>query len=237
MIFGVSCGEYRRDGTMAEYVAVPERILHKLPIKVTFEEAALIEPLSIAVHAMFVSPLKMGDKAVIIGAGTIGLMLLQTVRQAGATQIIVLDLDEHKLELARKLGATETLSLKGEEAVETIWKLTDARGVDIAFEAVGVQPTFDTAVQAVRKGGCVVMVGNVSKTVQLPLQKCVMQEISLISSCASAGEYAVCLDMINAGCVQLGCLISKVAPLKEGGEWFDRLHAAEKGLIKVVLQP
>jgi len=64
-----------------------------------------------------------------------------------------------------------------------------------------------------------------------------MQEISLISSCASAGEYAVCLDMINAGCVQLGCLISKAASLKEGGEWFERLHAAEKGLIKVVLQP
>ncbi|MDR1731144.1 MAG: galactitol-1-phosphate 5-dehydrogenase [Synergistaceae bacterium] len=236
MVLGVSCGDYRRDGAMAEYVVLPERILYRLPDGVSFEQAAMVEPLSIAVHATAVSPLKLGDRAVVLGAGTIGLMLTQTLATAGASQIIVCDLDPGKLELARKLGATHTLTSDSGTA-GAIQDITGAQGADIAFEAVGIPATFSLAVNCVHRGGAVVMVGNVTKEVSLPLQKCVTEQIGLYGTCSSSGEYDICLGLIGGGRLRVDELISKTAPLEEGGKWFDRLHAAEPGLIKVVLQP
>lgn len=81
------------------------------------------------------------------------------------------------------------------------------------------------------------MVGNLAAKVEMPLQKCVTQQIDLQGVCASAGEYDVCLDLIGHGLVDIDSIISKVVPLAEGSAWFDRLHAAEQGLIKVVLTP
>lgn len=237
MVLGVSCGDYRNEGAMAEYVAVPSRILYKIPDGVTFNQAAMVEPLSIAVHAVRISPVKMGDKAAVLGAGTIGLLLIQCLKAAGCSEIIVVDLDDAKLETARKLGATHTIGKEETDTVSKIQELTGGLGADIAFEAVGINPTFNTAVACVRRGGSIVMVGNVSPKVDFPLQSCVTRQISLFASCASAGEYDICLDMISKSKLDVDSLISKTAPLSEGGLWFDKLHAQEPGLIKVVLNP
>lgn len=237
MVLGVACDDYRNEGAMAEYVAVPERILYRLPDTVTYTQAAVVEPLSIAVHAAAMSRLRLGDRAVIVGAGTIGLLLTQVVKTAGVTELIVVDLDENKLEVARKLGATCVINSAKEDVMSAVLERTDGRGADIAFEAVGITTTLNTAIDSVRMGGSVVMVGNVSQKTDLPLQKCVTRQIDLQGSCASAGEYDICLDMIGHGMVDTDSIISKVVPLEEGGQWFDRLHAAEPGLIKVVLKP
>ena len=236
-VLGVSCDTYRTPGAMAEYVAVPERILYRLPDTVTYEQAAVVEPLSVAVHAVSISRLHLGNRAVIVGAGTIGLLLTQAVKAAGATELIVVDLDEDKLAVAKKLGATRIINSGKEDVASTVASLTDGEGADIAFEAVGITATLNTAIDSVRTGGSVVMVGNIAQKVDFPLQKCVTRQIDLQGSCASSGEYDVCLDMIGHGMVDANSIISKAVPLKQGGEWFDRLHAAEPGLIKVVLQP
>ena len=116
-------------------------------------------------------------------------------------------------------------------------ELTDGRGVDLSFEAVGIPQTFHTALDCTRKGGGVVLVGNVSNKVEFNLQKAVTSQIALYTSCASAGEYDVCLALIESGRINVDGMISACVPLEEGNDWLARLHSAEPGLMKVELLP
>ncbi len=236
-VLGVSCGEYRQHGAFAQFVAIPERVLHAVPDSMPFEYAAMAEPLSIAFHAVHRAKPSAGDRAVVAGAGLIGLLLVQSLRLAGCAQIIAVDIAPGKLDLARKLGATDTVDSGKAGALEKIIELTEGRGADCVFEAVGIAPTVDLAVRSARKGGSVTLVGNVSPTVEFPLQVCVTREITIYGSCASCGEYPDCVKAIASGQIQVAPLISAIAPLEEGAAWFDRLHRREPGLIKVVLTP
>src|SRR5450631_4035375 len=113
-VLGVSCGEYRRHGAFAEFVAVPQRILYRLPDDLSFEQAAMVEAVSIAVHAVKRTPLMKDAAVVVVGTGMIGLLVVQVLRATGCKQIIAIDLEEDKLRLAKKLGATHTI--KADEA-------------------------------------------------------------------------------------------------------------------------
>jgi L-iditol 2-dehydrogenase len=236
-VLGVSCGEYRQNGAFAQYVAVPERVLHRLPDAMPFEHAAMVEPLSIAFHAVRRAGPKPGDRAVVVGAGLIGLLLVQSLRLAGCRQIIAVDIAPNKLDLARTLGATETVDSAEKTTLKNIIDLTEGHGADCVFEAVGIAPTVDLAIRSARKGGSVTLVGNVSPTVEFPLQVCVTREITLYGSCASCGEYPDCLQAIADGKINVAPLISAIAPLEDGAAWFERLYAREPGLIKVILAP
>lgn len=236
-VLGVSCEDYSQPGAFAEHVVVPERILYRLPDALSFEEAALIEPFTIAFHAVRRRAPQLNDSALIIGCGMIGLALLQTARLAGFGRIVAVDTASDRLAQAKALGADEVVNTSGGSGLDRLLEITGKRGFDHAFEAVGVAATIDLAVRAVRKGGCVTLVGNVSPTVPLPLQLVVTREISLLGSCASAGEYPACLDMMARGAISAKPLLSAVAPLTEGASWFNRLYAREAGLLKVILTP
>jgi L-iditol 2-dehydrogenase len=236
-VLGVSCEDYRRHGAFADLVAVPQRILCRVPESLPFEQAALVEPLSIAFHAVRRSSVTLNDTAVVVGAGMIGLLLVQALRAAGCGQIIAVDLAPEKLAMASQVGATTTVNSAQSDPLEAILSLTDSRGADLSFEAVGIDPTVDLAIRCVRKGGSVTLVGNVSPKVTLPLQVAVTRELTLLGSCASCGEYPACLDALARGTVRVAPLISAVAPLEEGPTWFDRLYRHEPGLLKVVLKP
>jgi L-iditol 2-dehydrogenase len=236
-VLGVSCDEYRQHGAFAEFVAVPARILYRLPDALSFEHAVLVEPLSIALHASRLVQVSRGEVAVVIGCGIIGLMLVQALRVAGCEQIIVVDVAPDRLAVAAQLGATATINSANADALAEILWLTNKRGADHAFEAVGVTVTVDLAVRCVRKGGSVTLVGNVTPKVDLPLQIAVARELTIRGSCASSGEYGDCLDLLGRGEVQATPLISAVAPLAEGAAWFDRLYRKEPGLLKVILKP
>jgi L-iditol 2-dehydrogenase len=232
----VSCEDYSQNGAFADFVAVPQHVLYPLPDALSFEHAALVEPFAIALHAVRRAPLAPNDTAVVIGCGMIGLALIQTLRAIGCGQIIALDVAPDKLARARKLGASHAIDSAGASLPE-ILSLTQDLGADLAFEAVGIGATVDLAVRCVRKGGCVALVGNVAPKVELPLQVAVTRELSLLGSCASAGEYPACLDMLARGAINAAPLLSAVAPLEAGAPWFDRLYAREPGLLKVVLTP
>ena len=236
-VLGVSCAEYRRDGAFAEYVAVPQHVLYRLPEGLSFERAAMVEALSVAVHAVERTPLSLSDTAVVVGAGMIGLLVVQALRFAGAGRIVAVDLDQSRLDLARKLGADDALKSDSADVVAEVLGRTDGRGADVAFEVVGITPTLKLATQCLRKGGCLTLVGNVSPVTELLLQATVTRELSLHGSCASRGEYPACLDMISRGAVDVDPLISAVAPLAEGASWFERLYRREPGLLKVILTP
>jgi len=236
-VIGVSTPLFRRMGAFAEYVAVPARIAYALPESMPFAHAALIEAASVAVHGAALTPLQPGDTAVVVGAGMIGLLTLQAVRQAGAERVFVVDVDDTRLELARRLGATETLNSKHANVVGEIQKRTAGRGADIAIECVGITDAIGLAVETVRKGGAVTLVGNVAPKIELALQSVVSRQIRLQGSCASSGEYPECIDLMASGKIQVEPLVSARAPLQEGARWFERLYSREPGLLKVVLEP
>jgi L-iditol 2-dehydrogenase len=235
-VLGVSCGDYRRAGAFAEFVVVPARIIHRLPESFPFAEAALLEAVAVALHAVSLVSVSPGSTALVVGAGTIGLLLQQALRVAGCSRVFVADVDATRLKLSRELGATAALSA-GTDLAQQIAALTNGAGVDIAVEAVGKTETVNTALDSVRKGGSVILVGNISPEVTLPLQKVVTRQIRLQGSCASAGEYPRAIQLLFSGAIRVKPLITAVAPLAEGPQWFERLYAREPNLLKVVLTP
>lgn len=237
MVLGVSCGDYRRYGAFAEYVAIPQHILYGLPDSISFEQAAMVEAVSVAVHAVERTPVTLNDSMVIVGAGMIGLLCLQAAKAAGCGKTFVIDLDESRLEAAKQFGADFCVNPSKVDPIEFIQGETGGRGADLSMEAVGVSATTKTAISCLRKGGCCTLVGNLAKNVEMPLQEVVTRQLTLIGTCASAGEYPACLDLIASGAIKVDALISKTRPLSEGGEWFSRLHKGEAGLTKVILNP
>jgi L-iditol 2-dehydrogenase len=236
-VLGVSCAEYRQDGAFAEYVAVPQHILYRLPDGLSFEQAAMVEALSIAFHAVERTSISLNDAAVVVGAGMIGLLVIQALRAAGCGTVVAVDLDPQRLELAQELGADEGLRPDADDVVARVLERTAGRGADVAFEVVGITPTLKLAIDCLRKGGSLAMVGNLSPHVEFPLQAAVLRELTLYGSCASRGEYPACLDMMARGAVDVAPLISAVAPLADGAGWFRRLYDKEPGLMKVILTP
>jgi len=236
-VLGVSPKEYRRHGAFAEFVVVPEHILYKLPDKVSFAQAAMVEPVAVATHAIELTPISMRDTVLVVGSGMIGLFLIQVLTLSNAGKIIAVDLDEQKLKLARQFGADHTFNSENEDIRESILSLTHGRGADVAFEAVGISPTVNFAIQNVRKGGAVTLVGNLAPKIDFPLQSVVTREIRLQGSCGIAGEYPQVLEMMEKGLIDVNSLLSAKAPLSEGASWFKRLYEKEPGLNKVVLEP
>jgi L-iditol 2-dehydrogenase len=235
-VLGVSPGEYRQHGAFAEYVVVPRRVVYRLPADVSFEQAAFVEPLSVAVHAVGRAPIRPGDRAVVVGCGVVGLLTIQAARAAGCGLVVATDVDSTRLERAGRVGADATLDAKGDVPARVL-DLTGGRGADVAFEAVGAASPIDAATRCVRKGGTLVLIGNVTPRVEVDLQAIVTRELSLLGTCASSGEYPACLALLARGTIRVEDLITAVAPLEEGPSWFARLYAREPGLVKVLLQP
>jgi Threonine dehydrogenase and related Zn-dependent dehydrogenases len=236
-VLGVSHDEYRQDGAMAEYVAVPSRILYSVPDGVSFVDATIVEPLSIAVHAVSVAAVGSDTDVAVIGCGVIGLLLIQVLKARGCRQILAVDVNPYRLDRASGMGATTTLRSDEDDVVFEIATLTSGRGADVSFEAVGINATVGLAVAVVRKGGTVVLVGNIAGTVDLPLQKVVTRQLTLHGSAASSGEYPEAIGLIAGGAVAANAIVTAVAPLRDGPSWFARLQRGEESLLKVVLEP
>ena len=232
-VLGVSCDEYNQQGCFAEYICLPEYILYKIPDNVSYVQAAMIEPLSVAYHAATRTPVRPGDKVVLFGIGTIGLLTLQVIRSFGASVIIAVDIDDSRLELAKKNGATHVINSNEVDAAEEVKKITGT-GADIAIDATGIDATANNCIRSVGLDGRVILIGNVAPKIDFPLQYVVTRQISLFGSCASAGEYPQCLDLISEGKVEVDSMISKVIPLEEGDCWMNKIYNREDGLTKIV---
>ena len=232
-VLGVSCGDYRRAGAFADFVVIPARIVYRLPDSLSFEEAAMLEAVSVALHAVSLDPVRPQDNALVVGAGMIGLLIVQALHAAGCSHVYITDVDQTRLNLAE----LATGLLAGPLLIPQVMSITGGNGMDVVIEAVGINATVSNAIDSVRKGGMVVLVGNVSPEVTLPLQKVVSRQIRLQGSCASAGEYPRAIELMSSEAIRVRPLISAIAPLEEGPRWFERLYAREPNLMKVVLAP
>jgi len=236
-VLGVSVPAFKRHGAFAEFVAVPWWIVSKIPDELSFINAALLEPTSIGTHAANRAPISSNDTVVVIGAGTIGLFILQGARLHGAAKIIAVDINNFRLDLAKKLGANVLINPLESNLSKTILQETEGKGANVTLEAVGYAKTFADAVSITRMGGYIVAVGNLQKNAEFDLQQLVAKEHNFIGSYASSGEFSDCIELVASGKINVEPLISDVLPLKEGPGAFGRLLKAEENLLKIVLEP
>ena len=236
-VLGVSCEDYRQHGAFAEYVVVPEYVLYKMPDNVTFVQASMVEPMSVAYHGVTRAPIPVGGTALVMGAGTIGMLAIAILHSLGVGTVIAVDMSERRLELAKKNGADICLNPKVDNVDAKLQEITKGKGVDAAYEMIGLGPTVTQCINNTKLNGNVVLVGNVTPNIQVPLQVIVTHQLTLSGSCASAGEYDKCLDLIAGGKVDVDSMISKCVPLSEGDYWVRKVYNREDGLDKIVLIP
>lgn len=236
-IIGVSTPTFRAEGAMAEYVLVPAWIIHKLPAEVSFEEAAMIEPAGVGMHAARITPLEINDVALVIGAGQIGLLTMQAARIKGAGRLVVMDVKEDRLAFAKKMGADVVINSAAGDPAAALQAAIGRPDADVVFEAVGLEATVALGVRLTRLGGHLTLIGNVTPTIQMNLQEIISRELTIRGSAAIAGEYPACLNYIAQGRLQVKPLISRILPLAEGPAAFEALHHGEPGLMKILLRP
>jgi len=236
-VLGVSTPAFKRNGAFAEYVSLPFWIVSKIPDDMSFVHAAFLEPVSIGMHAANRSPLSSGDTVTVFGAGPIGLFILQSCKLKGAGRVIVCDINEFRLDVAKRLGADEVVNPLKADIKEVIFKHTENKGADVTFDAVGYARTFEDAVSVTRTGGHLVAVGNLEKTAQFDLQQFIAAELTFTGSYASSGEFRDCIDLVASRKIIVQPLISDVLPLSQGPHAFERLLKAEENLLKIILEP
>jgi L-iditol 2-dehydrogenase len=225
-------------GAFAEYVAVPARKCYKLPDSVSFDEATLVEPLSVATHAVNKTPTKVGDTLLVIGSGVVGLMILQVARHRVGGNVFVSDLIDYKLDLAKRLGANATIHSGREDVSQRVRELTKGKGVDAVIEAVGVQDTLQQALTVVKKGGAVTITGLLEQMIQVDIMKVVTSEITIRGDyCYTSPEFKASLDLITTGTVQLKPLITHSFPLRNIADAVDLLTEGKEQHIKILLRP
>ncbi|MBI5033698.1 MAG: galactitol-1-phosphate 5-dehydrogenase [Chloroflexi bacterium] len=225
------------DGAFADAVRVPHQLLRRLPAEMTWEQAAMIEPLAVAMRAVNRSPIKLMDTVVIVGAGTIGLLALTMAKLKGAGQVIISDLSTHRLELAKQLGADMAVNVKEQDVVQIVRAQTDGVGASIVIEAVGASATVRQALSVVRSGGHITWIGNSQPEVALNMQTIVTREITVTGTYCYNDEFERALQAIHTQRVNVAPLIERVAPLEEGPQLIHDLAKGTLEAVKVILVP
>lgn len=225
-------------GAFAEYVAVPARKCYKLPDNVSFDEGALMEPLAVGMRAVNITPTNVSDDVLVIGSGTIGLMVLQVAKHRVGGKVFVSDLIDHKLALAKRLGADETIDIRRENLIDRIHELTGGRGIDVVIEAVGIQDTVHQALAAVKRGGEVTIAGLFEPIIQIDMIRIVPSELTIRGSYSYSGlDFKKSLDLAANGRVQLKPLITHTFPLGEVRKAVDVITDGKEKHIKILLRP
>ena len=229
-------GSPHTDGALQEVVAVPARGAHRLPAGMPFSLGALVEPTSIAVHAVRRSGLSEGDTVMIVGAGPIGLLILAVARAHGAGAVYCTDLSQGRLDLATQLGATAAINVGGLDHTE-ILAMTDPCGADVSFEAVGTPGTLETAMRLVRPGGKVVAVGvNIAERIPFNLMLSQSKEATVVPVYLGRDAFPEAIDLLASGRIDGELLISHRFPLERTAEAMETSLDANTGAVKVMIQ-
>jgi L-iditol 2-dehydrogenase len=224
------------NGAFAEYIKVPESNVYKLPNEMTWEEAAYIEPLACAIHGMERANLKMGDTVAIIGAGPMGLALASLAKAIGAGRVIITELNPSRLAKAQSIGADVVLDASL-SPVESVRELTDGRGADIVFEAVGSSRTYQQAFEMVRPGGTLVAYGAAPADAQISVKPfdIFSKELTIVGSYAgSYSTWSTAIEYIRNKIFIPSDIITNRIPLSD---IVDGIHQSltNKDIIKIMV--
>jgi L-iditol 2-dehydrogenase len=224
-------------GAFADKLVVKESMVYAKPPGITWRQAAMVEPLSVGLHAVEITPMRLMDSVAIVGVGTIGLVTLLGARLKGAGTIIVTDMSEHRLELAKQLGADVTVNIKEQDPVAAVKAVTGGLGADVTFEAVGYAATVQQALAITRTGGQCTWIGNSAQMIELNMQEIVTRELTVRGTYGFNTEFPRAIQAIASGQIDVTPLIERVAPLEEGPDLIDHLAKGELDLAKVILEP
>jgi len=230
-------------GAYAEYIKVPARIVtlntQEIPPHLTYEEAAVTEPLACVLHGAEEARIELGDTVAIIGAGPVGLLHLLVAKKMGAGKTIVSDTIDERLHLAQKLGADETVNVKREDTVEKTKQLTDGYGADVVIEAIGTTATWEQALQMVRKGGTALMFGGCPPETEIRVntEQLHYGETTILGTFhTTPAHFKKALNLIASGTIKVKPLITQKMTLDEIGEAFQILSTSKSDL-KIAILP
>ena len=224
-------------GAYADLVKVHKSMLYPKPEGMTWHQAAMCEPLSIAMHALSRTPLKLMDTVVVVGAGTIGLLVMLCARLGGAGTVVVTDMSDHRLEVARKVGADETINVRNEDPIARVMDMTNQVGADVAVEAVGLSKSVQQAHAMIKVGGHVTWIGNSDLMIDINMQEVVTREITISGTYGFSDEFERVIQSIATGRINVAPLIEQVSPLTKGPAIIEGLARGKLDLIKVILEP
>ena len=222
-------------GCNAEYATWPASNLYPLPENLSYEQAALAEPLAICVHAVSLAPIRPYDTAFVVGAGPIGLLTLAVLRATGVSTIAVSDTSDVRLERARQIGADVLINPTRENPRAVVDRFTGGQGVDIAFEAVGAGVTCQQTLEVTRDRGTVIWIGNSARMVEIDMQMVVTRELRVLGSYGmTPQDFRRTLQMLADGVIPTEHIIDRRARLSEGETLFEELLASPE-VIKCVI--
>lgn len=230
-------------GAYAEYIKIPARIvtlnMQEIPSNLPYREAAVTEPLACVLHGIEKANVKLGDSVAIIGAGPVGLLHLQLTKKMGAERVIISDLIGERLEVAKKLGASETVNAKSEDTVKKVQKFTNGYGADVVIEAIGLPSTWEQALRMVRKGGTVLEFGGCPLGTEITVKTELLHygQVTLLGTFhATPVHFKKALNLIASGAVQAKPLITREVKLENIKDAFEILATSKRDL-KIAILP
>jgi L-iditol 2-dehydrogenase len=224
------------DGTLARYYLSPEDFLVKLPEHVSLEEGALVEPLAVAVHAAKRAGVRFNSRVIVFGAGPVGLLTAATARAFGATQVLVVDIFDQKLETAKELGATHVLnSLKTKDFKKSVLELLGEEP-NIVIEATGAEICIRNGIAVVKAGGSFVQVGMGQDNINFPISELTAKEVLFTGNFRySHGDYKDAVDLISLKLLDVTKIISHRYSFAQAKEAYDNVLANPKDVVKTII--
>ena len=232
----IGCVGY--NGAFAEYIAVPKDKVIKLPNEVSFEDAALVEPTAVAIHTVRKSGQKIGDKILILGAGTIGLLVLQVAKLAGVEEVVITDLCDYRLKKAKEFGADKVLNPINEDIFSFIEKHYGNDGIDLIYDCVATEETIYQSIQIARKGTKIIITGVPKGSMNVNLAYVQDKELELIGTLMyTKKDFYVALEFIHRQRIQVNLLATHKFKLIEIEKAFQFLKEEREEFFKILIYP
>jgi L-gulonate 5-dehydrogenase len=223
------------DGGMCEYTSLSTRLLCKIPQNADPSTFALTEPLSIAMQAINRGKVSKEDSVAIIGSGPIGLSCLMVAKTLN-TRVIIIDLLEYRLKVAKSLGADRVVNAHTEDPLMAVMDFTHREGTNVVIEAVGLPKTLREAVEMVSAAGRVVILGLSSKLAELPISETIKKELDIVASRLNNNRFSEAIKLIERGEVDMGSLVTHEFNLEEAEKAFKLLEKHYKEVMKIILR-
>ena len=230
------------DGAFAEFLVMPERRVYRIPEHFSYEEAAVLEPTAVGVHVVKRAQIAPGDSVVILGAGPIALQIAQVARRRGAGYILMTDVLDYRLDLARKLVADYVINSGREDPLPLVNQVTDGEGADVVIEVVGASKTILQAVDLVRVGGRILIAGlSVERFVTEPptfWMRQLFKEVTVETSRSyGAGDWVAAIRLASRGDINCKALVTHKFPLEDAARAYEVADKKLENSNKVLFTP